>query len=745
MKTVRTTDISELVTSVNNVPRCTTAIGSRYRTRYSLPGLLLCMMGVTLSVAEAQSRPVVRDHAGRVISPNDVPRRVEDAVPDNTEKAPTPAASDAGQVADTASSPEDPPFLQFDEFRSIDGYNNNIENPEWGQAGLPFMRLSTPAYADGASTPSGEARPNVREISNIVVDQSTSILSADSISDFVWQWGQFIDHDIDLTPTSEPTDPFDIAVPPGDPYFDPDSTGTQTIPLNRSLPLFVNGVREQINLLTSYIDASNVYGSDEAHALRLRTLDGTGRLKSSDGDLLPLNLEGDPNVPEEGFAQFYAGDERANEQVGLTVMHTLFMREHNYWADRIREAVPELYGEGIYQRARAMVAAEIQCITYNEFLPILLGEDAFEAYEGYQPELNATISNEFAVAAYRIGHTMLSPQLIRLDAELSPIDAGPLPLRNAFFNPAEVIDYGIEPYLRGLASQTAQEIDNYVVDDVRNFLFGAPGEGGFDLPSLNLQRGRDHGLPSYNDVRAVYGLPAISDFDDVSSDPDVQARLQAAYGTVDDMDLWVVGLSEEHVPGALVGETVWTILQDQFSALRDGDRFWYQRYLPSALQREVERRDLLTIIRQNTDIGAEISGNIFLVDEAKGSGTLSVRLVPSAAVNGGAMWRVDGGAWNESGAELNDLDAGVYTVEFSDVAGFVTPSNETVTIGVGEKSTMTKTYLPLQPPAGCNGGTINSASMMPLAEFLMLFAVVALFVLTGELSRKRDLAEEGHR
>lgn len=741
MKTVRKIDISEMVTSVDPTGKGTKAACFRCPGRCSLPTLLLLAMGATLSVAHAQSRPVVRDNTGRAVSPNDVPRRVEDAVPDNVGKSPVPVASEASQVASEGGSP----FLQLNDFRSIDGYNNNLDNPEWGQAGLPLLRLAAPAYADGTSAPSGEGRPNVREISNIVVDQQESVLSADAISDFVWQWGQFLDHDIDLTPTSDPTDPFDIEVPLGDPYFDPNSTGTQQIPLNRSLPLFVDGVREQINLLTSYIDASNVYGSDEEHAQRLRTLDGTGRLKSSDGDLLPMNLDGDPNVPEEGFPEFYAGDERANEQVGLTVMHTLFMREHNYWADRIREAVPELDDEGIYQRARAMVAAEMQCITYNEFLPLLLGDDTFGPYEGYQPTVEATISNEFATAAYRIGHTMLSPQLIRLDAELNPIDAGPLPLRNAFFNPTEVINYGIEPYLRGLASQTAQEIDNFVVADVRNFLFGAPGQGGFDLPSLNLQRGRDHGLPSYNDVRAVYGLPAITGFAEISSDPNVQERLEAAYGTVDDMDLWVVGLSEDHVPGALVGETVWTILHDQFSALRDGDRYWYERYLPSELQREVERRDLRTIIRENTDIDSEISENVFVVGEVKGSGSLRVRLVPSDAVAGGAMWRVDGGAWHESGYELNDLDAGVYTVEFSDVAAYFTPSNERVTIGVGEKSAMTKTYLPKQLPAGCNGGTVQGASMMPLAEFLMLFAVVMLFVLTGEQSRKRDLAEDDHR
>jgi hypothetical protein len=216
----------------------------------------------------------------------------------------------------------------------------------------------------------------------------------------VWQWGQFLDHDIDLTPTSDPVDLFDIAVPAGDPFFDPEGTGAQSISLNRSLAVFVDGVREQLNLNTAYIDASQVYGSSEELALALRTLDGTGRLTSSAGDLLPMNLEGDPSVVEGGFPSFYAGDERAMEQVGLTVMHTLFMREPNYWAARVREAVPGLDDEGIYQRARAMVAAEMQCITYNEFLPVLLGEDALDPYEGYQPDMDATISNEFATATY---------------------------------------------------------------------------------------------------------------------------------------------------------------------------------------------------------------------------------------------------------------------------------------------------------------------------------------------------------
>ena len=87
--------------------------------------------------------------------------------------------------------------------------------------------------------------------------------------------------------------------------------------------------------------------------------------------------------------------------------------------------------------------------------------------------------------------------------------------------------------------------DTMVIDELRNFLFGPPGAGGFDLASLNIQRGRDHGLADYNSVREAYGLPRAVGFEDVSLDPGVQERLAAAYGDVDAVDLWVGGLAED--------------------------------------------------------------------------------------------------------------------------------------------------------------------------------------------------------
>jgi len=497
--------------------------------------------------------------------------------------------------------------------RAIDGSNNNRTNPAWGSADTELLRLTPSDYGDGLNSPAGAERPSPRKISNVVVAQPKPMPNRKRVSDFVWQWGQFLDHDLDLTPANSPVEEFDIAVPRGDPFFDPTGTGDQTMSLDRSFYEVVDGVRQQVNAITAYVDASNVYGSDCPRANGLRALDGTGHMKTSAGKLLPFNDQGFPNGPSPDPSFFLAGDVRANEQVGLTAMHTLFVREHNYWADRFRRENPRLNDEELYQAARKIVAAEMQAITYNEFLPVLLGGNALAPYRGYKEDVNAGIANEFATASYRFGHSMISPRLLRLDQKGKPIPEGHLPLAQAFFNPAEISATGIDPLLRGLASQVAQEVDVSIVDGLRNFLFGQPGSGGFDLASLNIQRGRDHGLPSYNQVRVSLGLLPASRFEDVSSDPKVVSNLAEVYASVDDIDLWVGGLAEDHVPEALVGRTIFTVLKNQFERLRDGDRFWYQRYLSPHMVKEVENQTLARIIRRNTEIRDEIQDNVFVV------------------------------------------------------------------------------------------------------------------------------------
>ena len=259
----------------------------------------------------------------------------------------------------------------------------------------------------------------------------------------------------------------------------------------------------------------------------------------------------------------------------------------------------------------------MQKITYDEFLPALIGTDGIPAYAGYDVSVNPGLYNEFSGAAFRLGHSMLNEQLLRLDTSGAEIAGGHLSLRNSFFTAPTILtqEEDLDPILRGLASQRHQTLDGKVITDIRNFLFGQPGAGGFDLASINIQRGRDLGLPSYNDMREVMGLARVTSFADITSDSEAQTNLFNAYGSVDEIDLWVGGLSEDAIGtnGAQLGPLFDAIIKRQFTALRDGDRFWYENDLTAAELARIEDVTLASIIRANTTIGAELQDNVFAI------------------------------------------------------------------------------------------------------------------------------------
>lgn len=535
------------------------------------------------------------------------------------------------------------------EDRTIDGVGNNLTNPEWGSAHAQVVRVLPSDYSDDVSAPARSGVAGAREVSNAICWQVGEMPNDEPLSDMVWQWGQFVDHDLGLTPPAG-AEPLPISTPPGDPFF----FGTQ-INFTRSIFDPSTGTdpgnpRQQINEITSFIDASNVYGSTPAHAAGLRALDGTGKLLVANsatdpgvvppavGDLLPfndglVNMDNGPRPDPENLLA--GGDARANEQVGLTAMHTLWVREHNRLCDELAAANPAWTGEQIYQRARKIVGAQMQVITYDEFLPVLIGESAIPEYAGYDPSVNPGISNIFAHAAYRIGHTLLSGVILRLDNNGQFATGQHLLLRDAFFQPEHLLTGGgIDPVMKGLATGRSQRIDSRLVDDVRNMLFGPPGAGGLDLASLNIQRGRDHGLPDYNTVRVEFGLPPITSFGDITSDSDVVDAFADVYDNVDEIDPWVGMLAEDHVPGANVGETMQLVLADQFIRARDGDRFWYENDPElDDVRAQIESTTLRDVIQRNTDI-TNLQPNVFIVpdpgdlngDGAVGGADLSIVL-----------------------------------------------------------------------------------------------------------------------
>ena len=372
-----------------------------------------------------------------------------------------------------------------------------------------------------------------------------SVPIVEDVTDFIWQWGQFLDHDLVLTPVAVPPETFNIPVPSCDPVFDPACTGHKNLSFQRSAFVMVDNVREQLNVTTAFIDGSQVYGPDEARAQELRThLDGKLNTSGDDPPSCPSMLTIFPTSQQRMILPSSSPAMSAPmNKAGLPPCRRSSCASTIFGPIIFTSIDPSLDDEGLYLRARAIVGAEIQLITYRDFLPLLLGPNALPPYAGYDETVNPSIDNVFAVAAYRFGHTMVSPQLRRLDANNQSI--GDLHLRNAFFKPDTIIGgpaFGIDPYLRGLANQRPQEIDPLLVDDLRNLR----GGGGFYLAALNIQRGRDHGMPPFNRCRQDYGLPALTSFADLTSDQDLQARLASAYATVDDVDAWLGFICETH-------------------------------------------------------------------------------------------------------------------------------------------------------------------------------------------------------
>jgi len=207
---------------------------------------------------------------------------------------------------------------------------------------------------------------------------------------------------------------------------------------------------------------------------------------------------------------------------------------------------------------------------------------------------------------------MVSEKIQRLNPSLTTISEGWTFLRDAFFRPDRLTEGGgIEPLLRGAAKQVCQNIDTNVVTELRNFLFGNPGAGGQDLAALNIQRGRDHGLPTYNDMRVILGLPAVSSYAGITSDTSLITNLVSVYSNINEIDLWIGMLAEDHVTGALVGPTLRAGLIRQFVALRDGDRFWYENVFYGDLLKDINNTKLSDVIKRNTTISSELQDNVF--------------------------------------------------------------------------------------------------------------------------------------
>jgi hypothetical protein len=495
----------------------------------------------------------------------------------------------------------------MDENRSLDGSGNNIANPTWGASPSLYTRLdygaANPtgnAYADGIGTPARPAGTNVRVISNVLSKQTEMVPEPMGFNDMAAWWLFQVHIDIAFGGSGEVSDP--IAVPLGDDSFDLADTGKEEIAFRRSLSTVEldvpSATREIFSFPTAYLDADPIYQRDLDGNLAVRT-GSTGLMElqaaKNGEDVLPsvayihsIKPGSLPDVPPfvaTTFAPFPGG----------VVIGTLLVREHNRIARAIdalkleskkavgilvdAETDPETYDGAVFQLARKVLEAELQAITYHEVLPAI--GVSISPYKGYKPDLFPATSLEFAGGPLRL-EPMIHRFARRLDKDGASIAAGPVD-STAVLQPGRMYpDYlhdGIDPILRGMLVTPAQKHGLLLDEGLRSvdpqLFFGVAGDLN-DLMAAHTNRGRDRGLPAYDEIRSALGLSPVTNFTDITSDVQLQVDLASVYPAVTDIDPIIGMLAEDRVAGSLFGPTALALYEIQFTTIRDADRFWYQ-------------------------------------------------------------------------------------------------------------------------------------------------------------------------
>ncbi|KAJ8286760.1 hypothetical protein GJAV_G00042980 [Gymnothorax javanicus] len=598
---------------------------------------------------------------------------------------------------------------QINKYRTATSVCNNLKNPRLGASNTPFTRWLPAEYEDGIFQPRGWEQnrthngfilPLVREVSNrILLTADEDVESDREFSHLVTLFGQWNDHDITFTPHSpsirsfsngincdascEQANPcFPIPIPKQDPRFGSNAQGC--LPFFRSAPacgtgntghIFgENNVREQINALTAFLDVGQVYGSEDVQARDLRDLTNDGGLlrvnqqfNDSGRELLPfstmeanmcatrqkvINTTGLEEVP-----CFVAGDGRVDENIALTSLHTLFMREHNRLARSLRKLNPHWSSETLYQEARKIMGGYHEVLVFRDYLRHIVGPEEISrrlsTYPGYDENVDPTIANVFATAAYRFAHLALQPIIFRLDENYEENKQFPsVPLYEAFFTPWRVVfEGGIDPLIRGLVGRPAKlnTQDHMMVEAIRDRLFQFTSHVALDLGALNMQRARDHGIPGYNAWRRFCGLSepqTLEQLAEVLNNTDLARQLLELYGTPANIDIWLGGVAEPFVPGGRVGPLFACLIAKQFQNIRQGDRLWWENegVFNSRQRASLASVSLARIICDNTGI-RDVPRDPFQY-RPRGSGYTSCDKIPAFDLT----------PWIETDPDGNEID-----------------------------------------------------------------------------------------
>jgi len=482
-------------------------------------------------------------------------------------------------------------------YRSIDGSCNNLQNPWWGAANTPYKRLLRAEYDDGIGSMRQNSAvrnyylPNARLVSITLhkPNPTTSVWSNYAIS-----FGQSLAHD--LSGTFGPKNPdgsdfvcecntkndhcYSIPIPEKDGFYK-QNPSLQCYPFTRNLASVKDydcnyGPREQLNHHNHFLDLRFIYANPENTRLRQR-----GYLSFSVNTLgeVTFKLKSPNSCPFGRGSIYHTGDQNAEQNVYLTGVQNVWLRNHNQLAEALIRINPNWDDETIFQQARRLNIAMYQHVIYNEYLPQLIGPGTMRIFDleplrygysnKYNPDLYPQLLNEFVTAAYR-HHFLVNHKQCWADERMKLFGCHALTagVKNSSHSCAS-----IDEAIRGQVAQPAYYSTPQINWFLNNVLLNQPSSIGV----LNIQRGRDHGIRGYNYYRELCGLNRARSFDELYNiPPSVRTQLMSLYYHVDDIDLWSGGASELPLRDAYIGHTFSCIIGKQFQDLKRGDRFYYE-------------------------------------------------------------------------------------------------------------------------------------------------------------------------
>ncbi|NXT78254.1 DUOX2 oxidase, partial [Zapornia atra] len=483
------------------------------------------------------------------------------------------------------------------EVQRYDGWYNNLLHHSRGSVGARLLRLLPANYADSVYQALQEPHvPNARQLSNAVARGPSGLPSHRNTTVLAVFFGFHVLSDILETERPGcPAEFLNIHIPPGDPVFDPAGTGDVVLPFQRiqwamETGQSPNSPREQTNEVTGWLDGSSIYGPSHSWSDALRKFSG-GELATGPSKRLPRETDGrvpmwkalDPSTGQGGPQGIYdLGSAWGNENLFLQAVSITWFRYHNHLAMKLAQEHPTWSDEDLFQHARKWVIATYQSIVLYEWLPTLLGSRVPE-YKGYQQHLDPSISPEFLAAAEQFLATMVPPGVYKRDSQCQfqdvPSQGGSFPavrVCNSYWS-REV--WGrerredVDNLLLGMSSQIAEREDNVVVEDLQDYWYGPLKYSRTDYVASWLQRGRDLGLPTYNQARERFGLEPLQTWSDLA--PHLEQQVLEKVATLYGNDTARL----EMLPGGMLeanSSLFSAIILDQLLRLREGDRFWFE-------------------------------------------------------------------------------------------------------------------------------------------------------------------------